>query len=86
MACGCSKPGGLVNKVGEEQPNAPAYQLPNETIDCFMARTAGDPVPPEAGSDPDRIATLRIPVDCAMKVDTTFKMTPDSNLLIGYSK
>ena len=78
MSCGCANSGAGGSSTNEQQPVVPSYQLPNETIECYMRRTAGDPVPPQAGSDPNRIATLKIPVDCAMKVDTTFAMTNGS--------
>lgn len=85
MSCGCKS--GKENEIipealfGESEVEIPVYQLANETTECFMARIGPQPPQPEAGSkaQEEKIATLSIPVDCEMKVDTTFKMVEGSH-------
>jgi hypothetical protein len=77
MGCGCSNQAGSANGGEVIEPIGPTFILPEETIECYMARSPGDPAPTEPEQE-NKIATLTIPVDCEMKVDTTFKMTPDS--------
>lgn len=81
MSCGCSNPP-KPNVKDEEYvlPIVP-YQMPDETTECFMRRIGAQDAapPPGAQVEKDKIANLTIPVDCAMKVDTTFQMTPNSD-------
>lgn len=83
MSCNCANAGGTVGTVGEDQPVLQTYQMPEETTECYMARAAG--TPDGAGAPPiDKIATLNIGVDCEMKVNTPFKMTPESSLPVTW--
>lgn len=85
MSCGCGGVKDPIDPVNEEQPFFPTYQLPNETIECYAARTQGDPQPdPETQKPIDKIATINIAADCQMKVNTTFKMTPESQLPVTW--
>jgi len=77
MSCGCSNQAGSANSGEVIEPIGPTFILPEETIECYMARSPGDPAPTEPEQE-NKIATLTIPVDCEMKVDTTFKMTEGS--------
>ena len=78
MSCGCGSTGGGAGTVQEEQPDLPSYQLPSETIECYMARSQGTPTAAVNTLPVGNIATLNILVDCAMKTNTTFTMTPGS--------
>ena len=79
MSCGCKN---AKDSDPSEIDSLPIshYQLPNETTECFMRRIGQqDPSPdPNAIAPKDKIATQFIPVDCELKVDTTFKMTEGS--------
>ncbi len=80
MGCGCSGAKASENIDGE-WTDVPAIQLKGETDECFAARLGPQPPQPEPGSvvPEDHIVTGSIPVDCKMKVDTTFKMSEGSH-------
>lgn len=80
MGCGCSGAKASENIDGE-WTDVPAIQLKGETDECFVARIGPQPPQPEEGSSvpKDHIVTGAIPVDCKMKVDTTFKMSEGSH-------
>lgn len=79
MSCGCASAKDAPEIPGAEFITIPHYQLKNETIECFMKRVGPqEPAPEPAPPIKDKIATLSIPVDCEMKVDTTFTMTEGS--------
>jgi len=80
MGCGCSGAKASENIDGE-WTDVPAIQLKGETDECFAARIGPQPPQPEEGSSvpKDHIVTGAIPVDCKMKVDTTFKMSEGSH-------
>lgn len=80
MGCGCSGAKASENIDGE-WTEVPAIQLKGETDECFNARIGPQPPQPEPGAvvPKDHIVTGAIPVDCKMKVDTTFKMSEGSH-------
>lgn len=87
MACGCKNAAANPNVTEDEASSFevvhPLPMLPNETVECYSQRAANNPdtsQPPEE----NKIATLSIPVDCEMKVNTPFKMTPQSSLPVTW--
>lgn len=90
MSCGCRKPdrtplwtpippfiAGTAADAGDGRPSH--FPMPGENMDCFMKRA------PENGKDdarekiPNLIDTTSIVVDKNGNVDTTFKLTPNSD-------
>lgn len=90
MSCGCAKgqsnPENIIEDKAESDETArhPVPMLANETVECYAQRVG--PTDPATQEPPpeNKIETLNIPVDCEMKVNVPFKMTPQSQLPVTW--
>lgn len=78
MSCGCAKPEktNLWTPIGEFQQ--PTEILPGENIDCYAKRAGTQAKDYVAEKLENRIDNTSLTTDLKLKVDETFKLTPNS--------